>query len=251
MTTANGNIFRVSGPLWGEFTGHLWIPLTKATDAELWCFSLICAWINRWVTNGDAGDFRRHRAHYDATVMIEEMIQIYYNFDKVRWSGDKTWWRHQMETFCALLAICAGTSPVPVNSPLKGQWRGTLMFPLICSWINDWVNNHEAGDLRRHRGHYDVNVMRVPSVHVKSEFIWYKINRNRVQGAGLLIGKLQLMMIIMMMMTVMIIMMIIIITIMMMIMIMIMIIIMMMIMMMMMLITIIMMMIRIMIMAMT
>ena len=33
------------------------------------------------------------------------------------------------------------------------------MFSLICVWLNGWVNNHEAGDLRRHRGHYDVNVM--------------------------------------------------------------------------------------------
>ena len=33
------------------------------------------------------------------------------------------------------------------------------MFSLICVWINGWVNNREAGDLRRHRGHYDVIVM--------------------------------------------------------------------------------------------
>ena len=70
-----------------------------------------------------------------------------------------SWWRHQMETFSALLALCAGTSPVPVNSPHKGQWRGALMFSLICAQINDSVNNREAGDLRRHRGHYDVRVM--------------------------------------------------------------------------------------------
>ena len=38
MTSSNGNIFRVTGPLCGEFTGHWWIPLTKACDAELWCF---------------------------------------------------------------------------------------------------------------------------------------------------------------------------------------------------------------------
>ena len=69
------------------------------------------------------------------------------------------WWRHQMETFAALLALCAGNSPVPVNSPHKGQWRGSLMFSLIYAWINDWVNNREAGDLRRQRGHYDVIVM--------------------------------------------------------------------------------------------
>ena len=44
----------------------------------------------------------------------------------------------------------------PVNSPHKGQWRRALMFSLICTRINGWVNNGEAGDLRRHRDHYDV-----------------------------------------------------------------------------------------------
>ena len=34
------------------------------------------------------------------------------------------------------------------------------MFSLICAWINGSVNNHEAGDLRRNRAHYDVTVMR-------------------------------------------------------------------------------------------
>ena len=47
----------------------------------------------------------------------------------------------------------------PVNSTHKGQWRWALMFSLICVWINDWVNNREAGDLRRYRAHYDVSVM--------------------------------------------------------------------------------------------
>ena len=70
-----------------------------------------------------------------------------------------SWWRHQMETFSALLALCAENSPVPVNSPHKGQWRGALIFSLISVWINGWVNNREAGDLRRYRAHYDVTVM--------------------------------------------------------------------------------------------
>ena len=43
MTSSNGNIFRITDPLCGEFTNHRWIPLTKANDTELWCFSLICA----------------------------------------------------------------------------------------------------------------------------------------------------------------------------------------------------------------
>ena len=44
-------------------------------------------------------------------------------------------------------------------SPHKGQWRGALMFYLICVWINIWVDNREAGDLRRYSAHYDVTVM--------------------------------------------------------------------------------------------
>ena len=38
MTSSNGNIFRVTGPLCGEFTDHRWIPCTKASGSELWCF---------------------------------------------------------------------------------------------------------------------------------------------------------------------------------------------------------------------
>ena len=48
----------------------------------------------------------------------------------------------------------------PVNWPHKGQWRRVLMSSLICARINGCVNNGEAGDLRRHRAHYDVIVMR-------------------------------------------------------------------------------------------
>ena len=50
------------------------------------------------------------------------------------------------------------------NSPHKGQWRGTLMFYLICSWTNGWVNSRDAGDLRRHRAHYSVTVTVVPNL---------------------------------------------------------------------------------------
>ena len=47
----------------------------------------------------------------------------------------------------------------PVNSPHKGQWHGALMFSLICVWLNGWVNNREAGDLRCHCAHYDITIM--------------------------------------------------------------------------------------------
>ena len=66
MTLSNGYIFRVTGHLGGEFTTHRWIPRTKANDVEPWCF----LWINGCVNNREAGDLRRHRAHYDVTVML-------------------------------------------------------------------------------------------------------------------------------------------------------------------------------------
>ena len=47
----------------------------------------------------------------------------------------------------------------PVDSPHKGQWRGAWMFSVIWVWTNGWANNRDAGDLRRHRAHYDVTVI--------------------------------------------------------------------------------------------
>ena len=63
-------------------------------------------------------------------------------------------WKH----FPRNWSFVRGIHRSPVNSPHKGQWRGALFF-FICVWINDWVNNREAGDLRRYRAHYDVIVM--------------------------------------------------------------------------------------------
>ena len=53
-----------------DFTGHWLISRTKASDAELWCFLWSAPWINGWVNNREAGDLRRHRAHYDVIVMF-------------------------------------------------------------------------------------------------------------------------------------------------------------------------------------
>ena len=61
--------------------------------------------------------------------------------------------------FRVTVHLCGEFNRSPVNSPHKGQWRGALMFSLISAWINGLVNNGEAGDLRRHRAHYDVTVM--------------------------------------------------------------------------------------------
>ena len=65
-------------------------------------------------------------------------------------------WKH----FPRYWPFVRGIHRSPMNSPHKDQWGGALMFSLTCARINSWVNNGEAGDLRRHRGHYDVIVVR-------------------------------------------------------------------------------------------
>ena len=69
ITSSNDNIFRVTGPLWRDTTDHRWIPPNKGMWRGALMFSLISAWTNGCTNNRDAGDLRRHRAHYDVTVM--------------------------------------------------------------------------------------------------------------------------------------------------------------------------------------
>ena len=69
MMSSNGNIFRVTGPLCGEFTGFRWNPRTKASDAELW--SLLGS-----APNFTAGDLRRYRAHYDVVVKKTSVLDL-------------------------------------------------------------------------------------------------------------------------------------------------------------------------------
>ena len=159
-------------------------------------FSLICAWTNNWANKGDATDFRRHRAHYDVTVITLMAFKhiIAHQITARSWLPD------DIDT--SLLALCVENSFVvggfpaqkstmsciwwvpdchddvikwkhfprywafvreihrsPVNSPHKGQWRGALMLSLICARINGWVNNGEAHDLRLNQVHCDVIVM--------------------------------------------------------------------------------------------
>ena len=70
-----------------------------------------------------------------------------------------TWWRHQMETFSALLALCEGNRRSPDGFPSQRPLARSLVFSLICAWTNGWANNRYVGDMRRHCTHYDVTVM--------------------------------------------------------------------------------------------
>ena len=77
------------------------------------------------------------------------------------WALLVTWWRHQWKHFPRYWPFVRGIHRSTVNSPHKGQWRGALMFSLICTWINGWVNNSEAGDLKCHRAYYNVSVLKL------------------------------------------------------------------------------------------
>ena len=88
-----------------------------------------------------------------------------------QWAGthdDVIKWKY----FPRYWTFVRGIHRSPVNSPHKGQWRGALMFSLICVWINSWVNNREAGDLIHYRAHYDVTVMQKQWKHISNQITW-------------------------------------------------------------------------------
>ena len=71
-----------------------------------------------------------------------------------------TQWRHQKETFSALLAHCEGNSPVTGEFPSQRPVSDAqLWWFFTCVWTKGCANNRDAGDLRRHRAHYDVTLM--------------------------------------------------------------------------------------------
>ena len=84
------------------------------------------------------------------SVFVAVVLFQWYHYDVIKWNHFPRYW-----------PFVRGIHRSPVNSPHKGQWRGALIFSLICAWVNGWVNHREAGDLRRQRAHYDVIEMYV------------------------------------------------------------------------------------------
>ena len=80
-------------------------------------------------------------------------------------------WQH----FPRYWPFVRGIHRSPVNSPHKGQWRGALVFSLICGRINGWVNKWEADDLRHHHTHYDVTVRLYPQYGLTFYLDGYRI----------------------------------------------------------------------------
>ena len=91
----------------------------------------------------------RHSYNWNSSMAHKKTNHNVINHDDViKWKHFPRYW-----------PFVRGIHRSPVNSPHKGQWRVALMFSLICDRINSWVNNREAGDLRRYLTHYDVTVM--------------------------------------------------------------------------------------------
>ena len=94
---------------------------------------------------GTNSSIRKHKTQFRRNYLQKCSIN---HDDVIKWKHFPRYW-----------SIVRGIHRSPVNSPHKGQWRGALMYSLICVWINGWVNNRGAGDLRRYRAHCDVTVM--------------------------------------------------------------------------------------------
>ena len=92
---------------------------------------------------------------------------LLYHDDVIKWKHFPRYW-----------PFVQGIHRSPVNSPHKGQWRGALMFTLICARIKGWVNNREAGDLSRHRAHCDIIVLYIlPLTELPSWCGWHNAIR--------------------------------------------------------------------------
>ena len=99
--------------------------------------------------------------HIYTWIILNDIFRIHSSWDIFRIlmtvHDDVTKWKH----FPCYRPFVRGINRSRVKSPHKVQWRGALMLFLICAWMNDWVNNREADDLRRYRTHYDVIEMGV------------------------------------------------------------------------------------------
>ena len=109
---------------------------------------------------------RKFYAEYDSHVPLPIVVQ-----------NSKTWGRHQMETFSALLALCAGNPPVIDGFPHKGQWRKAFDVFFICAWTNGWANTRAPSrSLWRHCNEFSWNEVGVvnyywPPISARQSFL--------------------------------------------------------------------------------
>ena len=110
--------------------------------------------------------FLTNLVQISSVTFLADVFKLICHDDIIKWKHFPRYWH-----------FVRGNHRSPVNSPHKGQWRGHLMFALICAWTEGCVNISDAGDLRRNRTHYDVTVMSLLVILVSIEarvpiFLW-------------------------------------------------------------------------------
>ena len=144
MTSSNGNIFRVAGHLRGIHRSTLKSPHKGQWRVAL-MFSYICTRINGWVNNGDAGDLRRDRAHYDVSVMFHWWSTIW-GFQRYECNvvshrlGATIKWSLHSSYVLQLFWNCRRHStwhPIKLQSDIDISTKMSLLLSFVISW---WVN---------------------------------------------------------------------------------------------------------------
>ena len=121
----------ISVTLWYMVLNHVMLNCFEETYQFIWIFYQFSTFIWRRQSNV----FSLGRQAYVDPLLLTEIHD-----DVIKWKHFPRYW-----------PFVRGIHRSPVNSPHKGQWRGALMFTLIRARINGWVNNRQAGDLRRYR----------------------------------------------------------------------------------------------------
>ena len=91
----------------------------------------------------------------DQSMVGQGLLHITWTRISAKTDDDVIKWKHVPRYW----PFVRGVNQWLMSSPHKGQWGGALIFSLICAWTNDWANNRDVGDLRRHHRHYDVIAM--------------------------------------------------------------------------------------------
>ena len=158
-----GDVFNINGHVgdWYHHTASLAYSIgesvtvidTSQTDSIFWQTEIIC-----WLCV--LAIFQMYPSSISWLLMLSHTYTMMHD-DVIKWTHFPRYW-----------PFVWGIHRSPVNSPHKGQWRGALVFSLIYVWINGWVNNGEAGDLRRYRAHYDVIIMDILFSMCISGILW-------------------------------------------------------------------------------
>ena len=95
----------------------------------------------------------RHTATTELKIHLCLAYLMWYTVDRELNLMKPSWWRYRMETYLRYWPFVLG---IHRYRQIPRTKTSDVFF--ICTWINGWVTNRKAGDLRRHRAHYDVTV---------------------------------------------------------------------------------------------